>query len=79
MLAAFYLTHPSAAAPTARSLVAVLLLAAWSLRLTHSYLRREAFQLGAREDWRYADMRARYGRWWALVQVCSVCETLGAI
>lgn len=26
---------------------------------------RERWELGAREDWRYADMRVRYGRhWW---------------
>jgi steroid 5-alpha reductase family enzyme len=69
MLAAFYLTHPLASSPTGRQVVATLLLTVWSLHLTHSYLRREQYQLGRREDWRYVDMRAQYGHWWTLVQV----------
>ncbi|KAK6115734.1 hypothetical protein DH2020_008003 [Rehmannia glutinosa] len=39
----------------------------WSVRLTHSYFRREKWQWGAREDWRFSDMRLQYGKnwWWA--------------
>eukprot|EP00640_Fibrocapsa_japonica_P006041 CAMPEP_0113944806 /NCGR_PEP_ID=MMETSP1339-20121228/36941_1 /TAXON_ID=94617 /ORGANISM="Fibrocapsa japonica" /LENGTH=125 /DNA_ID=CAMNT_0000950127 /DNA_START=400 /DNA_END=774 /DNA_ORIENTATION=+ /assembly_acc=CAM_ASM_000762 len=39
----------------------------WSLRLTHSYFRREGWAFGSREDWRFSDMRKKYGRqwWWA--------------
>ncbi|KAK9903260.1 hypothetical protein WJX75_001027 [Coccomyxa subellipsoidea] len=52
-------------ADNARQLASLGLLWVWSLRLTHSYLRRERWELGAQEDWRYADMRVRYGRhWW---------------
>lgn len=30
-----------------------------------NWLCREKWEIGAREDWRYADMRARYGKhWW---------------
>jgi steroid 5-alpha reductase family enzyme len=35
------------------------LTALWGCRLQHSYFRRERWRPGAREDWRYADMRAR--------------------
>lgn len=35
-------------------------------RLTHSYFRREGFRFGAREDWRFADMRKKSPEnfWW---------------
>lgn len=58
-----------------RAAAATLLLLLWSLRLTHSYFRRERWRLGAREDWRYAQMRADWGRhwwWWQLVPVYLV-------
>ncbi|RKO98643.1 hypothetical protein CXG81DRAFT_21157 [Caulochytrium protostelioides] len=35
----------------------------WAARLSHSYLRREGYRLGAREDWRYARMRAGMPKW----------------
>ncbi|KAL3136755.1 hypothetical protein ABBQ38_005471 [Trebouxia sp. C0009 RCD-2024] len=61
---AYYATHP-AATGSSRSNCAAVLVAFWSLRLSYSYLRREGWQLGAREDWRFADMRKKYGRnWW---------------
>ena len=31
----------------------------WALSLTYSYFRREEWMLGAREDWRFADMRKK--------------------
>ena len=58
-----------------RAAAATLLLLLWSLRLTHSYFRRERFRLGDREDWRYAEMRREWGRhwwWWQLVPVYAV-------
>lgn len=35
-------------------------------RLTHSYFRREGFRFGAREDWRFEDMRKKDPEnfWW---------------
>mmetsp|Transcript_25998 Transcript_25998/g.40901 ORF Transcript_25998/g.40901 Transcript_25998/m.40901 type:complete len:187 (-) Transcript_25998:233-793(-) len=33
----------------------------WSVRLTHSYFRRERWQCGWREDWRFADKRQALG------------------
>lgn len=37
----------------------------WSIRLTHNYFRREKWRWGAREDWRFNDMRKEYGKnWW---------------
>ena len=58
-----------------RAAAATLLLLLWSLRLTHSYFRRERWRLGAREDWRYAEMRRAWGGnwwWWQLVPVYLV-------
>ena len=72
----FYALHPAAlhaspASPDAyrharlRTLLTLVLTYAWAARLTHSYLRREQYQLGAREDWRFTQLRAlitpRYG------------------
>ena len=58
---------------------ATLLLLLWSMRLTHSYFRREKWEVGRREDWRYAEMRGRWGRhwwWWQLVPVYLVQHLL---
>ncbi|KAL0017730.1 hypothetical protein WJX77_011017 [Trebouxia sp. C0004] len=64
MIEAYYASHP-AAAGTSRSTAAAALIAVWSLRLSHSYFRREGWQLGVREDWRFADMRQKFGKhWW---------------
>eukprot|EP00271_Cylindrocystis_brebissonii_P000119 TRINITY_DN10154_c0_g1_i2.p1 TRINITY_DN10154_c0_g1~~TRINITY_DN10154_c0_g1_i2.p1 ORF type:complete len:210 (+),score=5.76 TRINITY_DN10154_c0_g1_i2:117-746(+) len=65
MIAHFYAAHPLASANPMRSRVTLALTWLWSLRLTHSYLRREGWQLGAREDWRFEDLRNQHGRnWW---------------
>ncbi|KAK9804852.1 hypothetical protein WJX72_008714 [[Myrmecia] bisecta] len=67
LIAHFYRAHPAATYQTLRSVVCLALTWVWSIRLTHSYLRREKWQLGVREDWRYADMREQYGlHWWWL-------------
>jgi len=60
LIAHFFAAHP-AANPGLRSVLSLALVWAWSIRLTHSYLRREQWQLGAREDWRFADMRKQFG------------------
>jgi hypothetical protein len=44
-----------------RLAVQMALLTLWSARLTHSYFRRERFKFGVREDWRFAELRERYG------------------
>lgn len=47
-----------------RSNLSLLLLGVWSLRLTHSYLRRELAHggtLGHKEDWRFTQMRESLG------------------
>lgn len=53
LLGHLYRAHPSADFDSTRSLVTLALLWAWSLRLTHSYFRREDWKFGEREDWRY--------------------------
>ncbi|OAY74644.1 uncharacterized protein C594.04c [Ananas comosus] len=65
MLVHYYASHPLASADAARSAVAIALTWVWSVRLTHNYLRRERWEWGAREDWRFGEMRKEYGRsWW---------------
>ncbi|CAG9461258.1 unnamed protein product [Pedinophyceae sp. YPF-701] len=62
----FYAAHPgAAAADSLRSQTSLVILWAWAFRLTHSYFRREEWAVGAREDFRYEDMRREHGRsWW---------------
>lgn len=67
MIAFFYATHPYGRPDVLKSAVSMGLLLIWSVRLTHSYFRREEWNFGAREDWRFTEMRATYGRhWWWL-------------
>jgi steroid 5-alpha reductase family enzyme len=43
----------------------MILIWVWSIRLTHNYFRREKWEWGKREDWRFSDMRKQYGKhWW---------------
>lgn len=82
MIALFYFTHPLSAASQVnsvaypRALITLLFVLAWSSRLTYNYLRREDWQFGAQEDWRYNDMRKQHGRWWAVTSffVVSVAQ-----
>lgn len=65
MLVYYYATHPLASYNLWRSRIGTLLTCVWSLRLSHNYFRREKWQWGAREDWRFIDMRLQYGnQWW---------------
>jgi hypothetical protein len=65
LLLHYYRGHPASEADAARSAAAVALTWLWSARLTHNYLRREGWELGRREDWRFNEMRAQYGTaWW---------------
>jgi len=65
MIAIYYAFHPLARGDATRSNVTLGLVCAWATRLTHSYFRREKWTIGGREDWRFADMREKYGKqWW---------------
>jgi steroid 5-alpha reductase family enzyme len=67
MLVHYYAAHPLAHYDFWRSRIVILLTWVWSIRLIHNYFRREKWQLGAREDWRFTDMIQQYGKhwWWA--------------
>jgi steroid 5-alpha reductase family enzyme len=64
LIGLFYASHPSAQGERTRSLLVLGLVGLWSARLTHSYFRREGWQFGAREDWRFAERRASPNFWW---------------
>ncbi|KAL3642093.1 hypothetical protein CASFOL_012908 [Castilleja foliolosa] len=65
LLAHYFKAHPLAESNAWRSRMVIFLTWVWSVRLTHSYFRREKWQWGAREDWRFSDMRLQYGNnWW---------------
>lgn len=67
LLVHYYASHPLAVSNAVRSTVVILLTWVWSIRLTHNYMRRERWQWGAREDWRFTDMRKQYGKnWWSV-------------
>ncbi|KAK7397491.1 hypothetical protein VNO78_18666 [Psophocarpus tetragonolobus] len=67
MLVHYYASHPLGQYHWWRSRMVILLTWVWSIRLIHNYLRREKWQWGAREDWRFTDLSHQYGRrwWWA--------------
>lgn len=65
MMAHYYSSHPYSQTNLWRSRIVIILTWVWSIRLTHNYFRREEWQWGAREDWRFADMRKIYpNNWW---------------
>jgi len=68
MMAHYFQLHPSATTEYKRSAVSLVLVWAWSIRLTHSYFRREEWQFGVREDWRFTEMRndPKFGRFFWL-------------
>ena len=76
-IAFFFFTHPDASGVAAtrhpRSWLLLGGILTWAARLMHNYLRREEWQFGGREDWRYADMRQAHGRWWMVSQFGAVC------
>lgn len=82
LIAHFYAAHPLARADPWRSRVVLILTWVWSIRLTHSYFRRENWQWGLREDWRFAKMRRENPKhWWWLsffvVYVSQHCFLFG--
>lgn len=65
MLLHYFRAHPAAMANAVRSALVVALTWVWSARLTHNYFRREGWQWGKQEDWRFSEMRGQYGKtWW---------------
>lgn len=72
MLVHYYATHPLAHFNWWRSRIAMLMTWVWGLRLTHNYFRREGWRWGAREDWRFTDMRGQYGKHWWWVSFLAV-------
>ncbi|KAK7285708.1 hypothetical protein RJT34_20486 [Clitoria ternatea] len=64
MLVHFYSTHPLAQYNWLRSRIVILLTWVWSIRLIHNYLRREKWQWGARQDWRFTLLSQHYGTNW---------------
>mmetsp|Transcript_17909 Transcript_17909/g.50452 ORF Transcript_17909/g.50452 Transcript_17909/m.50452 type:complete len:448 (+) Transcript_17909:3-1346(+) len=76
MLAVYYRLHPTGEADLQRGRMAMVAILTWSARLTHSYFRREEFQFGAREDWRFAQYRANnpYSWWWMSLFVAYLSQ-----
>ncbi|KAI5078933.1 hypothetical protein GOP47_0006604 [Adiantum capillus-veneris] len=65
LMAHFFSWHPKSTSDPFRSRVVITLTWIWSIRLTHSYFRRENWQWGEREDWRFANMRKEDSKhWW---------------
>jgi steroid 5-alpha reductase family enzyme len=65
LIANWYSMHPLANGDPIRAWAVLILLYVWSFRLTHSYFRREEWSFGAREDWRFMELRGKFPRtWW---------------
>ncbi|KAH9626403.1 hypothetical protein KSS87_009089 [Heliosperma pusillum] len=65
MIVYYYATHPTGNYNSWRSKMVIILTSIWSLRLSHNYFRRENWQWGIKEDWRFTDMGSQYGaNWW---------------
>jgi steroid 5-alpha reductase family enzyme len=72
-IAAFWYTHPnSSGAAHPRAVITMVLLNVWAFRLLHNYVRRERWNFGLGEDWRYADMRTQQGLLWIVNQFFAV-------
>ncbi|XP_077247460.1 uncharacterized protein C594.04c-like [Tasmannia lanceolata] len=72
MLVHYYASHPLAKSDAVRSKVVIFLTWVWAIRLTHNYFRRERWQWGSREDWRFTDMTKQYGKHWWWVSFFAV-------
>ncbi|KAK4757506.1 hypothetical protein SAY87_018807 [Trapa incisa] len=72
LLVHYYATHPLAQYNLWRSKIVILLTWVWAIRLNHNYLRRERWQWGAREDWRFTQMRAQYGKNWLWISFFGI-------
>lgn len=69
----YYGVHPLAHGDATRTAVMLVLVYVWSVRLTYSYFRREEWQFGAYEDWRFTDYRRQYGSLWRYCLSFFIC------
>ena len=71
----YYLSHPRAV-HSERLVVGAALVIMWALRLFRAHGRRYQWALSAREDWRRADLREAFDRWWpaASLPVAFIAE-----
>ena len=71
----YYLAHPRAV-HSPRLVVGAALIIMWALRLFRAHGRRYQWALSAREDWRRADLREAFDRWWpaASLPVAYIAE-----
>ena len=71
----YYLAHPRAV-HSERLVVGAALIIMWALRLFRAHGRRYQWALSAREDWRRADLREAFDRWWpaASLPVAFIAE-----
>ena len=71
----YYLSHPRAV-HSERMVVGAALIIMWALRLFRAHGRRYQWALSAREDWRRADLREAFDRWWpaASLPVAFIAE-----
>lgn len=78
MVAHYYQFHPQAQSDSLRAQVSLGLLYFWSIRLTHSYFRREEWKFGVREDWRFTDFRRKFPShwWWMSLPVCYLAQQI---
>ena len=70
-MSVFYFLHPDATHNLEhhpRALLTFGLVVVWAVRLLHNYFRREEWHFGAREDWRYANMRKQHGVFFIFTQ-----------
>ena len=72
LLGHLYQMHPNAHFDPVRSRITLALLWLWSVRLTHSYFRREGWKFGEREDWRYTKMAKDFPRLWPVLSFFAV-------
>ena len=71
----YYLSHPRAV-HSPRLAVGAALIIMWALRLFRAHGRRYEWALSSKEDWRRADLREAFGKWWpaASLPVAFIAE-----
>ena len=71
----YYLSHPRAV-HSERMLIGATLIIMWALRLFRAHGRRYEWALSSKEDWRRADLREAFDRWWpaASLPVAFIAE-----
>ncbi|CAM6117376.1 unnamed protein product [Calypogeia fissa] len=72
MITHYFALHPSSQTDVFRSRAVIFLIWFWAIRLTYNYLRREKWQWGEQEDWRYAEYRKQFGKYWWFLSIFYV-------